>query len=89
MLGEIGRACERVVVHKMKRKECIKKIVDSAQRTGVANVTLVWREFSACSKTMVMVAVGSNSCCVQPQKKWTCKVTRAFSQSTGGKIISS
>jgi hypothetical protein len=49
--------CERVVVHEMKRKEYIKKIVYSAQRTGVANVTLVWREFSACSKTMVAVAL--------------------------------
>ena len=57
MLGEIGRACERVVVHKTKRKQCIKKIVDSAQRTGVANVTLVWREFSACRNTMVAVAL--------------------------------
>ena len=57
MQGEIGRACELVVVHKMKRKECIKKIVDSAQRTGVTNVTLVWREFSACSNTMVAVAL--------------------------------
>ena len=57
MLDEIGRTCERVVVHKMKRKQCIKKIVDNAQRTGVANVTLIRREFSACRNTMVEVAL--------------------------------
>ena len=57
MRGEIGRDCKLVVVHKTKRKECIKRIVTIAQRTGVANVTLVWREFSSCSKTMVSVAL--------------------------------
>jgi hypothetical protein len=57
MRGEIGRDCKRVLVQKTKRKECIKRIVTIAQRTGVANVTLVWREFSSCSKTMVRVAL--------------------------------
>jgi hypothetical protein len=57
MQGEIGRDCKRVVVHKTKRKECMKRIVTIAQRTGVANVTLVWREFSSCRKTMVGVAL--------------------------------
>jgi len=57
MRDEIGRDCQRVVVHKTKKKECIKRIVTSAQRTGVANVTLVWREFSSCSTTMVGVAL--------------------------------
>ncbi len=55
--GEIGRDCQSVVVHKTKRKECMKRIVTIAQRTGVANVTLVWKEFSSCSKTMVGVAL--------------------------------
>ena len=57
MRGEIGRDCKRVLVQKTKRKECIQKIVTIAQRTGVANVTLVRREFSSCSKTMVRVAL--------------------------------
>ena len=57
MRGEIGRDCKLVVVHKTKRKECIKRIVTIAQRTGVANVTLVWRDFSSCSNTMVRVAL--------------------------------
>jgi hypothetical protein len=57
MPGEIGRECIRVVVHKTKRKKCIQKIVAFAQQTGVADITLVWREFSACSNTMVEVAL--------------------------------
>jgi hypothetical protein len=57
MVGEIGKACDSVVVHKKKRKECITRIVAQAQLTGVADVTLVWREFSACAKTMEDVAL--------------------------------
>ncbi len=33
------------------------RIVALAQKTGVADVTLVWREFSACTKTMLDVAL--------------------------------
>ena len=61
MPGEIGRECRRVVVHKTKRKKCIQKIVAFAQQTGVADITLVWREFSACSNTMVEVALEQRS----------------------------
>jgi hypothetical protein len=57
MPGEIGRECIRVVVHKTKRKKCIQKIVAFAQQTGVADITLVGREFAACSNTMVEVAL--------------------------------
>ena len=57
MRGEIGRECKRVVIHKTKKKECIKRIVMIAQITGAANITLVWREFSSCRKTMVEVAL--------------------------------
>ncbi len=57
MHDDIGRPCEREVVHKKKRNECIKKIVALAQQTGVADVTLIWMEFSACSKTLLAVAL--------------------------------
>jgi hypothetical protein len=57
MHAEIGKQCEREVVHKKKRKECIQRIVEIAQQTGVADVTRIWREFSACSNTMVAVAL--------------------------------
>jgi hypothetical protein len=57
MQGDIGRDGQRVVVYKTKRKECIKRIVTIAQITGVANVTLVWREFSRCRMTMIGVAL--------------------------------
>jgi hypothetical protein len=57
MVGEIGKTCDSIVVHKTKRKECIKRIVRYAQHTGVANVTLVWREFLACTKTMLDMAL--------------------------------
>jgi hypothetical protein len=57
MVAEIGKACDSVIVQKRKRKECIKRILDLAQKTGVADVTLVWREFSASTKTMLDVAL--------------------------------
>ena len=57
MQDDIGRDCQRVVVYKSKRKECIKRIVTIAEITGVANVTLVWREFSRCRMTMIGVAL--------------------------------
>jgi len=41
MHDEIGRDCTREVVHKRKKKDCIQKIVDLAQQTGVADLTLV------------------------------------------------
>ena len=59
MHGDIGRDCAREVVYKKKKKECVQKIVALAQETGVADVTLVWREFSARSETMVEVALAA------------------------------
>lgn len=57
MPGEIGRECRRVVVHKTKRKKCIQKIVTFAQQTGVADITLVWREFSACLNNVYVLDI--------------------------------
>ena len=57
MHDEIGRDCTREVVHKRKKKDCIQKIVDLAQKTGVADLTLVWRDFSNCRETMLKVAL--------------------------------
>jgi hypothetical protein len=57
MHDDIGRDCERALVHKKKRIECIEKIVALAEQTGVADISLVWREFSACSETMRKVAL--------------------------------
>ena len=59
MHDEIGKDCTREVVHKRKIKECIQKIVDLAQQTGVADITLVWRDFSNSSETMVKVALAA------------------------------
>jgi hypothetical protein len=59
MHDDIGRDCVREMVHKMKRKECIQKIVALAQETGVADITLVWRDFSDSSETRVEVALAA------------------------------
>ena len=59
MHDDIGRDCVREMVHKKKRKQCIQKIVALAQETGVADVTLVWREFSDSSETRVEVALAA------------------------------
>jgi hypothetical protein len=47
MAGEVGRECQRKLMHKKKVNECIKRIVDKARRTGVADVTIAWREFAS------------------------------------------
>ena len=57
MHDDIGRDCERALVHKKKRTKCVEKIVALAEQTGVADITLVWREFSACRDTMRTVAL--------------------------------
>ena len=59
MEADIGKDCAREVAHKKKRKECIQKIVDLAQETGVADITLVWRDFSDSSETRVEVALAA------------------------------
>jgi hypothetical protein len=59
MHDDIGRDCVREVVHKKKRKECIQKIVALAQQTGVADIALVWRDFSDSSDTRVEVALAA------------------------------
>jgi hypothetical protein len=56
---DIGKDCTREVVHKRKKRECIQKIVDLAQQTGVADITLVWRDFSNCSEIMLKVALAA------------------------------
>ena len=45
MAEETGRECRRLIMLKTKRLRCIKKIVKEAQKTGVADITLVWRDF--------------------------------------------
>jgi hypothetical protein len=45
MPEEVGRECKRVTMLKTKRKECIKRIVQHAKVTGVADITQVWRDF--------------------------------------------
>jgi hypothetical protein len=57
MHDDIGRDCERALVHKKKRMKCVEKIVALAEQTGVADISLVWREFSACRDTMRTVAL--------------------------------
>jgi hypothetical protein len=57
MHDDTGRDCERALVHKKKRIECIEKIVALAKQAGVADISLLWREFSACSETMRKVAL--------------------------------
>ena len=57
MHDDIGRDCERALVHKKKRTKCVEKIVALAEQTGVADISLVWREFSACRDTMRTVAL--------------------------------
>ncbi len=57
--SEIGRQCDRVLVQKNKRKECIQRIVEFGQETGVAGITLLWSEtvFLSYAKTLVAVAL--------------------------------
>jgi hypothetical protein len=47
MGDEIGRDCRRALVQEMKKKECVERVINEATRTGVANITILWRHFSA------------------------------------------
>ena len=57
MKEEIGRECRTVHVLKTKMKECVQSILKNAMSSGVANITPVWREFHACKKDLVEVAL--------------------------------
>ena len=57
MKEDIGRECRMKHVLKTKMKECVQSILKNAMSSGVANITLVWREFYACKKHLVEVAL--------------------------------
>ena len=57
MLGEVGRECNSQLVHKLKIKECINRIVQMAQRTGVADITMAWRDFASHPDTLTKLAL--------------------------------
>ncbi len=59
MKENIGRECRTVHVLQTKKKECVKSILKNAMSSGVANITPVWREFHACKKDLVQVALAS------------------------------
>jgi hypothetical protein len=59
MKEEIGRECRTVHVLQTKKKECVKSILKNAMSSGVANITTVWREFHACKKDLVQVALAA------------------------------
>jgi hypothetical protein len=40
-------------------KECVQSILKKAMSSGVANITPVWREFHACRKHLVQVALAA------------------------------
>ena len=57
MKEDIGRECRSKHVLKTKMKECVQSILKNAMSSGVANITPVWREFHACKKHLVEVAL--------------------------------
>jgi hypothetical protein len=59
MKEDIGRECRTIHVLQTKKKECVKSILKNAMSSGVANITPVWREFHACKKSLVQVALAA------------------------------
>ena len=59
MKKDIGRECRTVLVLQTKKKQCVDSILKSAMSSGVANITHVWREFHACTKVLVQVALAA------------------------------
>ena len=57
MPGEVGRECNSKLVHKLKIKQCINRIVEKAHRTGVADITLAWRDFASYPNTLTKLAL--------------------------------
>ncbi len=56
---DIGRECKRNMTMKMKRLECIRRIVRNACATGTADVTLVWRDFHHSKQILLNVALAA------------------------------
>jgi hypothetical protein len=67
MTDEVGRESKRVTVMKTKRIECIKRIVQHAKVSGVADITQVWREFHASRKNLVEVSLEAIAAVAQIQ----------------------
>ena len=67
MADEVGRESTRVIMMKTKRIECIKRIVQHAKVSGVADITQVWREFHASRKNLVEVSLEAIAAVAQIQ----------------------
>jgi hypothetical protein len=59
MAEEVGKESKRVTMLKTKRKECIKRIVQHATVSGVADITQVWRDFHNSRKSLVEVGLAA------------------------------
>jgi hypothetical protein len=59
MPEEVGRESKRVTMMKTKRKECIKRIVQHAKVSGVADITQVWRDFYDSRTSLVEVTLAA------------------------------
>jgi hypothetical protein len=60
MPEEVGRgALRRVTLMKTKRRECIKRIVQHAKVSGVADITQVWRDFHDSRTSLVEVSLAA------------------------------
>jgi hypothetical protein len=59
MPEEVGRESKRVTMMKTKRKECIKRIVQHAKVSGVADITQVWRGFYDSRTSLVEVTLAA------------------------------
>jgi hypothetical protein len=57
MAEETGRECWRVIMLKTKQLRCIENIVKEAQKTGGADITLVWRDFHHTKNIMLEVSL--------------------------------
>jgi hypothetical protein len=57
MSEDRGRECRRVIMLKTNKIDCIEKIVKEAKRTGVADITAVWRDFHNIKKSLLEVSL--------------------------------
>ncbi len=57
MPGEVGRECNSTLMHKKKVKEGLQRIVEKAQRTGGADITMAWREVASYPEILTTLAL--------------------------------
>ena len=57
MGDEVGRDCRRELIQRTKKKQCVERVIQKAARTGVADITQLWCDFSSSKRDLREVSL--------------------------------